>query len=86
MTPEEKQAWIYAQEHRVRRAIRVFESGRKAAIAKWDKDLRVLNGHMEDLERAADDSGQLELFDVELATPGEVAVLLDRMGASGEPL
>jgi hypothetical protein len=80
MTPAEKQAWIYAEEHRVGRTIRVVEAARKATVANWDRKLRLLNSYKEDLERSADDRQQLELFDVETATPEDVASIIDNPG------
>jgi hypothetical protein len=81
MTSEQKQAWIYAEEHRVGRTIRVVESARKAAVADWDRKLRLLNGYKDDLERAADDQEQLELFEVANATPDAVARVMENPDA-----
>lgn len=77
MTSAEKQAWIYAEEHKVRRTIRVVESARKAEVASWDRKLRILGAYIETLEHAADDADQLELFSIDTATPEDVSAIID---------
>lgn len=81
MTHKEKQAWIYAEEHKVGRTVRIVEAARKAAVANWDRKLRLLNGYKEDLERAADDTQQLELFEISTATPADVVQVMENPGA-----
>lgn len=73
----QKRAWIIGEHYAVTRVIRTVEAAKKSTVSAWDAKLRMLNGYLADLEHAADDAGQLELFDVQKATPDDVRAILD---------
>jgi hypothetical protein len=80
MTSPEKRAWIFAEEHRCNDTVDILNSAKKAATAAWDRKLRVVEAYWQHLRRAANDAGQLELFDIETATPEDVASIIDNPG------
>lgn len=78
---EKKRAWIYAEEHKVGRTLRILASAKKAATASWDRKIRLMEGYLDQLQNAAEDAGQLELFDIETAAPEQAAAIMDNPGA-----